>query len=61
MQDDEEKTVDPSSINLDALEEVLGDDSTMAEEDEDIMIKISSFDSDDDELDIAFTDDDGDW
>lgn len=63
MQDEDEAQASGVAIeiNLDAIEEVLGDDTVLTEEDDEIIIKLHSDDNDDDDLDIAFTDDEGHW
>ena len=60
-EEDESQSNSATEINLDALEEALGDDTVLLEEDDDIMVKMSVYDSEDDELDIAFTDGDDNW
>lgn len=57
--EEEEVTTDENTLNPDALDEALGDDAILIEEEEEeIYFDISP----DDDLDIAFTDEDKrDW
>ncbi len=54
MQDEDESQTKGISteINLDVIEEVLGDEVVLTEEDD--IIVTTSFNDDDDEIDIAF-------
>lgn len=57
MQDEDEAQTGTvaTEINLDVIEEVLGDDTILIEEDEDsLLIKTSSCDDEDNDIDIAF-------
>lgn len=66
MQDEDESQagIISTEINLDAIEEVLGDDTILVDEDdEDVLVKVSDYDEDeDDDIDIAFqANDEGYW
>lgn len=58
---EEEDIKGSSEINPDALEAVFAEEVIIEEDEEDLLVVRSTYDEDDDELDIAFQDDDGDW